>query len=82
MVLSILTFLINCFNRDTGEEEMDGHARSRRKALKVAVGALCTEVGYGMAEESCLETLTEMLQSSTYFEQIHIHKRHYLSLLD
>lgn len=41
---------------------MDGHARSRRKALKVAVGALCTEVGFGMAEESALETLTEMLQ--------------------
>lgn len=42
---------------------MDAHARSRRKALKVAVGALCTEVGFGMAEESALETLTEMLQS-------------------
>ncbi|XP_060561471.1 transcription initiation factor TFIID subunit 8-like [Ruditapes philippinarum] len=42
---------------------MDSHARSRRKALKVAVGALCKEVGFGMAEESALETLTEMLQS-------------------
>lgn len=42
---------------------MDANARSRRKALKVAVGALCTEVGFGMAEESALETLTEMLQS-------------------
>lgn len=42
---------------------MDAHARSRRKALKVAVGALCKEVGFGMAEESALETLTEMLQS-------------------
>ena len=42
---------------------MDAHAKSRRKALKVAVGALCTEVGFGMAEESALETLTEVLQS-------------------
>ncbi|KAL4225719.1 transcription initiation factor TFIID subunit 8 [Mactra antiquata] len=42
---------------------MDAHARSRRKALKVVVGALCTEVGFGMAEESAIETLTEMLQS-------------------
>lgn len=42
---------------------MDALARSRRKALKVAVGALCKEVGFGMAEESALETLTEMLQS-------------------
>lgn len=45
---------------------MDAHARSRRKALKVAVGALCKEVGFGMAEESALETLTEMLQSRMY----------------
>ena len=45
---------------------MDGHAKSRRKALKVAVGALCTEVGFGFAEESVLETLTEMLQSCKY----------------
>ena len=45
---------------------MDANARSRRKALKVAVGALCTEVGFGMAEESALETLTEMLQSCRY----------------
>ncbi|XP_052799602.1 transcription initiation factor TFIID subunit 8-like [Mya arenaria] len=42
---------------------MDALSKSRRKALKVAVGALCTEVGYGMAEESAIETLTEMLQS-------------------
>lgn len=42
---------------------MDAFARSRRKALKVAVGALCKEVGFGMAEESALETLTEMIQS-------------------
>ena len=42
---------------------MDAHAKSRRKALKVAVGALCTEVGFGMAEEAALETLTEVLQS-------------------
>lgn len=42
---------------------MDALARSRRKALKVAVGALCLEAGFGIAEESALETLTEMLQS-------------------
>ena len=48
---------------------MDSHARSRRKALKVAVGALCKEVGFGMAEESSLETLTEMLQSCKCTDQ-------------
>ena len=42
---------------------MDALSKSRRKALKVAVGALCTEVGFGMAEESALETLAEMMQS-------------------
>lgn len=46
--------------------ECDGHANSRRKALKVAVAALCSEVGFGMMEESALETLTEMLQSCKY----------------
>ena len=45
---------------------MDGHAKSRRKALKVAVAALCREVGFGSAEESALETLTEMLQSCMF----------------
>lgn len=45
---------------------MDGHSKSRRKALKVAVGALCTEVGFGIAEESAIETLTEMMQSCMY----------------
>ena len=35
----------------------------RRKALKVSVAALCSEVGYGAAEDIALETLTEMLQS-------------------
>ena len=45
---------------------MDALSRSRRKALKVAVGALCLEVGFGIAEESALETLTEMLQSCMF----------------
>ncbi|KAK3591224.1 hypothetical protein CHS0354_003856 [Potamilus streckersoni] len=43
--------------------DSDAHARARRKALRVAVGALCTEVGFGIVEDSALETLTEMLQS-------------------
>lgn len=42
---------------------MDSLTKSRRKALKVSVAALCTEVGFGVAEESAIETLTEMLQS-------------------
>lgn len=46
--------------------ESDAHAASRRKALKVAVAALCSEVGFGMAEDSALETLTEMLQACMY----------------
>jgi len=36
---------------------------SRRKALKVAVSALCWERGFIQAENDALETLTEMLQS-------------------
>ncbi|XP_069132320.1 transcription initiation factor TFIID subunit 8-like [Argopecten irradians] len=42
---------------------LDPREISRRKALKVAVCALVYEVGYEKAEESVLETLTEMLQS-------------------
>ncbi|XP_013392943.1 transcription initiation factor TFIID subunit 8 [Lingula anatina] len=34
-----------------------------RKSLKVAVAAICNEVGYGEAEDIAIETLTEMLQS-------------------
>lgn len=34
-----------------------------RKALKVAVSALCSEAGYTHAENSAVETLVEMLQS-------------------
>lgn len=43
--------------------DTDGHAVSRRKALKVAVSALCAEQGFGSAEDLVLETLTEALQS-------------------
>ena len=43
--------------------DSDGHAVSRRKALKVAVAALCSEVGFGMAEDAAIETLTELLQA-------------------
>ena len=39
----------------------------RRKALKVAVSALCSEVGFGQAEHSAVETLTEMIQSCELF---------------
>lgn len=44
-------------------QETDLYTISSRKALKVAVGALCSEVGFEKAEESAIETLTEMLQS-------------------
>lgn len=46
--------------------ESDQHAASSRKALKVAVSALCSEIGFQAAEESAIETLTEMLQSCKY----------------
>lgn len=46
--------------------ESDLHATSSRKALKVAVSALCSEVGFEKAEESVVETLTEMLQSCEF----------------
>lgn len=38
----------------------------RRKALRVAVSAICADIGFGVADEGCLETLTEMLQSCEY----------------
>ena len=59
------------FNRSDEDFTMDALARSRRKALKVAVGALCLEVGFGIAEESALETLTEMLQSCRFYSYRH-----------
>ncbi|XP_046364920.1 transcription initiation factor TFIID subunit 8-like [Haliotis cracherodii] len=43
--------------------EVDTHASSRRKAVKVAVAALSYEVGFGEAEDMAVETLREMLQS-------------------
>ncbi|XP_062596405.1 transcription initiation factor TFIID subunit 8-like [Saccostrea cucullata] len=43
--------------------ESDARAESCRKALKVAVSALASEVGFERAEEAAVETLTEMLQS-------------------
>ena len=36
---------------------------ARRKALTVAVAALCLESGYGNATENALATFTEMIQS-------------------
>lgn len=36
---------------------------SKRRALYVAVAALCTEVGYTDAEKPALESLVEMMQS-------------------
>ncbi|XP_072044763.1 transcription initiation factor TFIID subunit 8-like [Amphiura filiformis] len=38
-------------------------AAAHRKALVVSIGALCSELGFGSATESCVETLTEILQS-------------------
>ncbi len=38
----------------------------RRKALFVAVSALCAEAGFGKAENTAIETMTEMLQSCKY----------------
>ena len=35
----------------------------RKKVLKAAVGIVCCENGFSTAENSVLETLTEMLQS-------------------
>ncbi|XP_066264851.1 transcription initiation factor TFIID subunit 8-like [Branchiostoma lanceolatum] len=43
--------------------ESSALASARRRALTVAVSALCTEGGFGMAENAALESLTEMLQS-------------------
>ena len=47
----------------TKEREMVHPDIPRRKALKVAVSALCSEVGFGTAENSAIESLTEMIQS-------------------
>ncbi|XP_076442446.1 transcription initiation factor TFIID subunit 8-like [Babylonia areolata] len=58
--------------------DVDGHATSRRKALKVAVAALTSEVGFGMAEESALETLVEALQA--YIAEIGHSTRAYAEL--
>ncbi|XP_021344465.1 transcription initiation factor TFIID subunit 8-like isoform X2 [Mizuhopecten yessoensis] len=54
---------------------MDPREVSRRKALKVAVSALVYEVGFEKAEESVLETLTEMLQSCQNVQSIQSHAR-------
>ena len=39
---------------------------SKRRALYVAVAALCTEVGYTDAEKPALESLVEMMQSCRF----------------
>ena len=63
--------------------ESDLHATSSRKALKVAVSALCSEVGFEKAEESVIETLIEMLQSCKFTRFFHrnVSKNIYLSIL-
>ncbi len=38
----------------------------RRRALKVAVSALCAEAGFGHAQNCALETLAEMIQSCEF----------------
>ncbi|XP_050410712.1 transcription initiation factor TFIID subunit 8 [Patella vulgata] len=43
--------------------DITGPSASRRKALKVAVAALCSENGFTSSDDSALETLTELLQS-------------------
>ncbi|KAL5007867.1 hypothetical protein ScPMuIL_016673 [Solemya velum] len=43
--------------------EGDRQATSSRRSLKVAISALVQECGFSVAENSVLETLTEMLQS-------------------
>ena len=45
---------------------MNNHELPRRQSLKVSVSALCNEAGFTNAQESALETLTEMLQSCKY----------------
>lgn len=50
--------------------ETNNYFTSRRRALKVAVGALCHEVGFGAADDSVLETLTEALQSCRFTSQV------------
>ncbi|XP_065886863.1 transcription initiation factor TFIID subunit 8-like [Dysidea avara] len=42
---------------------MDDTYVARRKALTVAVAALCLEAGYGSATDNALATFTEMIQS-------------------
>lgn len=39
------------------------HAAAHRRALSVAVAALCREAGFDSSTESCIETLTEIIQS-------------------
>ena len=41
-------------------------ACSRRKALSVAVSALCAETGFQSADKLALETLTEIMQSCKF----------------
>lgn len=45
---------------------MDGVELARRKALQVAVAALCVDVGFLSADKEAMGTLSEMLQSCKY----------------
>ena len=52
-----------------------------RRALKVAVCALCSEVGFGSAEDGVIETLSEMLQSCKLIcNEKHMCRQSYLSV--
>ena len=42
---------------------MDEISTAKRRALYVAVAALCTEIDFGGAEKAALESLVEILQS-------------------
>ncbi|ESO95469.1 hypothetical protein LOTGIDRAFT_206383 [Lottia gigantea] len=47
----------------TTSTECTSSSEPRRRALKVAVAALCSENGFTSADDTALETLTEMIQS-------------------
>ncbi|XP_022094295.1 transcription initiation factor TFIID subunit 8-like [Acanthaster planci] len=53
-------------------------AAAHRRALRVAVGVICMETGFDCANDSCLESLTEMLQS--YITELGRSARNYCEL--
>lgn len=53
--------------RDLFYGAMDGVELARRKALQVAVAALCVEIGFVSADKDAMGTLSEILQSCKQF---------------